>query len=130
VSRGAWAIALGGTVLAATAPAAADAVRGERVFQRCHACHSVTAGEDTLPGPNLRGVLGRRAGTLRGFRFSPAMVDAGARGALVWTRRTLDAFLADPEQVVPGTEMHLPAGLGDPADRRDVIDFIERAATR
>ena len=56
---------------------AADPVRGERVFQRCYACHSVVAGEDGLPGPNLRCVLGRRAGTLAGFRFSPAMASAG-----------------------------------------------------
>src|SRR5512147_1321468 len=113
--------------LAGPSPLRADPARGERVFQRCFACHSVEAGEDKLPGPNLRGVLGRRAGTLPGFRFSPAMVDAGARGGLVWTPRMLDAFLADPERVVPGTEMGLPAGLADPADRRDVIDFLERA---
>jgi cytochrome c len=55
----------------------ADAERGARAFQRCRACHSVRPGEDKLPGPNLRGVLGRRAGTLAGFRFSPAMIEAG-----------------------------------------------------
>jgi cytochrome c len=99
-------------------------VRGERVFQRCFACHSVTAGEDKLPGPNLRGVIGRRAGTLGAFRFSPALVAAGARG-LVWTRETLDAYLTDPERFIPGTEMGLP-GLRESDDRRDVIDFLER----
>ncbi|MBI4573972.1 MAG: c-type cytochrome [candidate division NC10 bacterium] len=101
--------------------------RGERVFQRCYACHSVIAGEDKLPGPNLRGVLGRRAGALPGFEFSPAMIEAGAAHGLVWTRATLDAFLADPERVVPGTTMGM-AGLPDADDRRDVIDYLEQAS--
>jgi cytochrome c len=111
-------------LLAVVLPARADPARGERVFQRCFACHSVVAGEDTLPGPNLRGVLGRRAGTLPGFRFSPAMVEAGARG-LVWTRPTLDAYIADPQVYLPGAEMAMPP-LTHAEDRRAVIDYLER----
>jgi cytochrome c len=107
------------------APAGADPARGERVFQRCFACHSVVAGEDKLPGPNLRGVVGRRAGTQPGFRFSPALIEAGARG-LVWTRPTLDAYLTDPERFLPGTEMGL-TGLRDAVDRKDVIDYLEKS---
>ena len=114
----------GAATLAGLSPLRADPARGERVFQRCFACHSVVAGEDKLPGPNLRGVIGRRAGTLPGFRFSPALVEAGARG-VVWTRETLDAYRADPERFIPGTEMGLP-GLRETDDRRDVIDFLER----
>lgn len=105
----------------------ADAQRGERVFQRCYACHSVMSGEDKLLGPSLRGVLGRRAGSLSGFEFSRAMVEAGDRG-LVWTRATLDAFLADPYDVVPGTTMSMPP-LPDAEDRQDVIDYLERNAS-
>jgi cytochrome c len=122
-----WRVGLlvgGAAILAGLSPLRADPARGERVFQRCFACHSVVAGEDKLPGPNLRGVIGRRAGTLPGFRFSPALVEAGARG-VVWTRETLDAYLADPERFIPGTEMGLP-GLREADDRRDVIDFLER----
>lgn len=114
----------GAATLAGLSPLRADPARGERVFQRCFACHSVAAGEDKLPGPNLRGVVGRRAGTLTAFRFSPALVEAGARG-LVWTRETLDAYLADPSRFVPGTEMGMP-GLREADDRHDVIDFLER----
>lgn len=117
-------LAGGAATLAWLSPVRADSARGERVFQRCFACHSVEAGEDRLPGPNLRGVIGRRAGTRPGFRFSPALVEAGARG-LVWTRETLDAYLADPSLFLPGTEMGLP-GLREASDRRDVIDFLER----
>jgi cytochrome c len=109
-------------------PAGADPLRGERVFQRCYACHSVLAGEEGLPGPNLRCVLGRRAGTLPGFEFSPAMVSAGLRQGLIWTRATLDAFLLDPPGVVPGTTMGMPGLPGD-GDRQDVMDFIERAGS-
>jgi cytochrome c2 len=84
------------------------------------------AGEDNLPGPNLRDVLGRRAGTLPNFEFSPAMIEAGTARGLVWTRETLDAFLADPQSMVPGTTMTL-VGLVNADDRRDVIDYLAQA---
>ena len=122
--------ALVGALLAAAASAViapalhADAQRGERVFQRCYACHSVQKGEDKLPGPNLNGVLGRRAGTVSGFEFSPAMIAAG-RAGLVWTPDALDRFLTDPTAVVPGTAMTAPP-LSDAEQRRDVIDYLER----
>jgi cytochrome c len=119
-----WLLA-GGAVTVWCSPAGADPAQGERVFQRCFACHSVAAGEGKLPGPNLRGVVGRRAGTQPGFRFSPALIEAGARG-LVWTRATLDAYLADPEGFLPGTEMGLP-GLRDAVDRRNVIDYLKKS---
>jgi cytochrome c len=115
-------------ILSSLSAARADAVRGARVFQRCYACHSVVPGEDKLPGPNLRCLLGRRAGAGPGFEFSPALVEAGAARGLVWTRATLDRFLADPEGVVPGTTMAMP-GLPDPADRRDLLDFLETAGS-
>jgi cytochrome c len=112
----------------AFAPAAADPVRGERMFQRCFACHSVVTGEDNLPGPSLRCVLGRSAGTLPGFRFSPAMIEAGTARGLVWTRATLDAFLIDPQRLVPVTPMWIP-GLASAQDRRDLIDYLEHAVS-
>jgi cytochrome c len=118
-------LALVALMLALLSLAPADALRGERVFQRCYACHSVAAGENKLPGPNLRGVLGRQAGTVPGYEFSPAMVEAGAARGLIWTRATLDAFLADPYEVVPGTAMGMPP-LADPDDRRDVIDYLQK----
>ena len=124
-----YALAVFAALLVVNPAAGADPERGARVFQRCFACHSVVAGEDNLPGPNLRGVLGRRAGTLAGFTFSPAMVAAGA-GGLVWTREILDTFLTDPLRVVPGTAMGMPAGLPSAADRQDVIDFLTQAAPR
>jgi cytochrome c len=105
----------------------ADSARGQRAFQRCYACHSLRAGEHDLPGPSLRGIIGRRAGTLPGFEFSVGMIEAGRSRKLVWTRETLDAFLVDPERMVPGTTMGGP-GLPDAEDRRDVIDYLEQSA--
>jgi cytochrome c len=119
----AWMLAAHALVAVLVTVAGADAGRGERVFQRCYACHSVLPAETTLPGPNLRGVVGRRAGTLPGFRFSNAMVEAGERG-LVWSRETLDAYVTDPLALVPGSEMVIP-GLRDPQDRADLIDYLQ-----
>ena len=107
--------------------ATADPLRGERVFQRCYACHSVVAGEENLPGPSLRCVLGRQAGALPGFAYSPAMIEAGRRG-LVWTRVTLDAFVVDPQGLVPGSAMWI-AALAAVEERRDLLDYLEQTGS-
>jgi cytochrome c2 len=67
--------------------------------------------------------VGRRAGALPGFEFSPAMVAAGRRG-LTWSRAALDAFLAEPERAVPGTTMALPVPP-DAGERGAVIDYLD-----
>ena len=107
-------------------PGLADAGKGQQVFQRCAACHSISSGTGSLPGPNLRGVVGRRAGTLPGFEYSSAMVDAGKTDNVVWTPEMLDKYLTDPDDVVPGTAMRLDFQL-TPSDRRDVIEYLEQA---
>ncbi len=104
---------------------AGDPERGERAFQQCYACHSVDPEEIDLPGPNLAGVLGRRAGTWAQFAYSPAMRAAGSERGLVWTRVTLDAFLGDPQRFLPGTSMAY-AGLREPSMRADVIAYLVR----
>ncbi len=112
-------------VLAAPVPASAqaangDAGRGQRVFQRCFACHSVVPGEIGLPGPNLFGIVGRRAGWQEGFEYS----DALRRSGLVWDEHALDALIVDPSRFLPGTLMAMP-GLEEEADRRDVIAYLK-----
>ena len=97
---------------------------GERAFQKCYACHSVDPTETNLPGPNLAGVVGRRAGTAPRFEYTPAIRRAGARG-LVWDRASLDRFLAEPEAVVPGTSMARPH-LESEQERRAVIDYLAK----
>lgn len=95
---------------------------GERAFQRCLACHSVTPGEDGLTGPNLTGVVGRPAGSMPDYAYSPALLAAGQVG-LVWTPETLDRFIQDPEAVVPGTTMPYLGAMPE-QDRRVLVEWL------
>jgi cytochrome c len=117
-------------VALAPAPAPAGAAdEGERAFQKCYACHSVREDETAgLPGPNLRGVVGRRAAAREDFEYSPALREAG-RGGLVWSEGALDAFLADPAKALPGTTMSF-VGLRSEAERSAVIDYLKRRSPR
>lgn len=117
---------LAGLLLAsATSEAIAedDAKRGERVFQRCYACHSVVPGEvEGLQGPNLRGIVGRPIAAQEGFPYSDAMRRfAAAEG--VWTPGLLERFVADPEALVPGTAMSAaPLAV---AERADLLAYLK-----
>jgi cytochrome c len=103
---------------------AAWAQEGERVFQRCYACHSLDPAERGLSGPTLRGIFGRRAGTLDGFDYSQPLKEAG-RDGLVWSAETLDRFLEDPEAVVQGVRMGR-VRLRNTEERRALIRWLER----
>jgi len=119
-------LALAITILAAAPAVGAQAPAGPRLFQRCYACHSLDPAERGLSGPNLRGLFGRRAGTLEGFDYSPALREAGARG-LLWSEETLDRFLEDPEEFIPGARMG-GVRLREPAERRALIQWLKEAA--
>lgn len=114
------ALLLGAPAVSALAqPAGPD---GERAFgRRCNACHAIKPGQ-TRPDPSLIGVYGRTAGTLEGARYSAALRGSG----IVWNERTLDAYLAAPQEAVPGTTMKL--SLRDEAERGAIITFL-RART-
>lgn len=105
---------------------AAWAQEGERVFQRCYACHSFDPAERGLSGPTLRGIFGRRAGTLDDFDYSRSLREAG-RDGLVWSAETLDRFLEDPEAVVQGVRMG-GVRLRNAAERRALIRWLQNAA--
>lgn len=96
-----------------------DPVRGERLYGRCVACHSL---ERNRTGPEHCGLIGRRAGRVPGFNYSKALRDSG----IIWNRETLDVFLEDPLRTVPGTKMGY-AGVKNPQDRADLIAFLESA---
>ena len=115
------------TALPSTAIAAdsGDPVRGERVFQRCYACHSVEPDEGNFQGPNLYKILGRPAAAIPGFEYSQAMKQKAAEG-LVWDAATLDAYIADPNAVVPGTLMSIPP-VRNAQDRSDLIAYLARS---
>ena len=107
----------------AAGAAGGDTARGERVFQRCFACHSVDPKETAkLQGPSLFRVVGRPAASIAGFTYSDAMRAKGAAG-LVWTAEALDRYVADPDAFVPGTPMSLPP-LRDEQERADLIAYL------
>lgn len=101
------------------AASAQDVAKGRAVFLRCGACHTIDAGEPKM-GPDLGAVYGRKAGTLAGYAYSPAMKSAG----VTWDAGTLDTFLAAPRSLVPGTRMAFP-GLANAADRANVIAYLK-----
>lgn len=98
--------------------AAGDPVAGEAVYSRCLACHSL---EVNRTGPRHCGLIGRRAGSVPGFDYSPAM----ERSKLMWDAKTLDRFLADPMKTVPGTTMTY-AGVPGAKDRADLIAYLKQ----
>jgi cytochrome c len=102
--------------------AAADAQRGELLGLACAACHRFRAGEGTLIGPNLHGVFGRPAASLPEFDYSPALRES----KLVWTPRSVAAWLANPAGFVEGTTMAF-SGYRSEQDRRDLIAYLLRA---
>ena len=101
--------------------AGGDPASGRQVFKKCQVCHSLDPGRDIL-GPSLAGVVGRKSGSEPGYAYSPAMQQSN----LVWDAKTLDAYLTDPQKVVPGNKMPFP-GLQTAQDRSDVIDFLASA---
>lgn len=111
---------LGATValLGANTAQAADVEHGKVVFQTCAACHSEKP--DAI-GPSLRGVYGRKSGSLDNFRYSNAML----RAKLVWDEADLRAYLKDPQTKVKGNRMPF-AGLSDPKDVDDLIAFLKQ----
>jgi glucose/arabinose dehydrogenase/cytochrome c2 len=112
--------------LAAQPAAAADRRRGQELYrEQCALCHGA-AGEGSQ-GPPLTGVMGRKAGAVSGFAYTPAMREAGAKG-LTWKRATLERFLAGPDSVVPGTSMQLVVPAA--SDRADLVAFLGRLETK
>ncbi len=107
-------------VIAAGQAQAADAAKGEAVFKRCMACHTIADGAPARVGPNLHGVIGRTAGTAPGYTYSKAMAASG----LTWTPETLDSYLTAPRNVVPGTKMSFP-GVPNAAQRADLIAYLQ-----
>jgi cytochrome c len=102
--------------LATPGLAAGDAKKGEQLYeQRCSACHSVDANR---VGPLHRDVFGRKAGSAAAYDYSAALRASSVR----WDEATLSAWLANPEQLIPGQRMgYAVAGA---ADRDDLIAYL------
>ena len=107
--------------LPALAQGAGDAQRGAQVFTQCKICHSLEAGKNMV-GPSLHGVLGRKAGTVPGYTYSPAMKN----GNVTWNDETLSKYLSDPKAFIPGDKMPF-AGIKDPSKLGDLLAYLNQA---
>jgi len=105
---------------ATSAQAAGDAAKGEKVFKKCMACHTVDEGGKHKIGPNLFGIVDSEAGKKDDYKYSKAMAESG----LTWDVATLDEYLVKPRKYLKGTKMSF-AGLKKDSDRADVIAYLE-----
>jgi cytochrome c len=110
-------------ILQASAGQTAPNPRGRLLFLRCASCHDISSGASPKIGPNLKGVYGRRAGSLAGYAYSPAM----KAQSFVWDQAMLDRWLTRPSDVVPGTAMAF-AGVPSEADRAALIAYLREPA--
>ena len=96
-----------------------DAAAGKRAFMRCASCHQVGPSARGAFGPQLNGIVGRKAGSTTDFSYSPAMKQSG----IVWTEQKLAAFLKSPKQVVPDNQMRF-WGIGDEQQIANLLAYL------
>jgi cytochrome c len=97
-----------------------DPAKGEKVFRYCMACHRIGPGAVTLVGPELNGVVGRKAGSIPGYPYS----DANKNSGLTWDEATLTKWLHGPRALVPQTRMTF-SGLQKDEDVANVIAYLK-----
>lgn len=104
-------------LLVAAKPIGGDSRHGKALYTKiCTGCHSLDANR---VGPMHRGVFGRKAGSVPGFDYSPALKGSG----VVWNETTLDKWLAGPENFIPGQKMNV--AVEDPKSRADIIAYLK-----
>lgn len=108
-------------VTARVASADGDAAAGEVTFKVCRTCHQIGESARNFVGPELNGVVGRKAGTAPGYNYS----DANKNSGLTWDEATLMKYLHSPREVVPGTKMAFP-GLTRDSDIANVIAYLKQ----
>ena len=112
-------------VEAQTLAADGNPSRGQRVFGACAACHSLQPGQN-MTGPSLADLWSRKAGSVASFsRYSSALKSAN----IEWNDKTLDAWIKDPQHLVPGNEMTF-AGIKDNQQRADLLSFLKEATKK
>ena len=112
------AFALAGLIVGASADGSVES--GRQLFdRRCRTCHGGTGPADSSIGPNLAGVVGKKAGTTAGGVHSRAPIDSG----IVWDRESLRRFLSVPRRDIAGSIM--PVGVTDPAELERLLDYLE-----
>ena len=103
---------------------AADAAKGKRVFNKCKSCHVANKKKNRV-GPHLVGLFGRKAGSVKKYKYSKAMRAAG----IVWDEKNLDEYLTSPKKYVKGTKMAF-AGLKKQTDRENVIAYLKKETVK
>jgi cytochrome c len=112
------------TVTAAPALAEGDPAKGEKVFNKCKACHMVGEDAKNRVGPVLNGVVGREIASVEGFSYSDAFTAKKAEG-FTWTEENLASYLENPKDFIPGNKMTF-AGLKKEEDRANVIAYLQQ----
>jgi len=115
-------VTVGMGLISGTALADGDAVKGEKVFKKCMACHTI-AEKTNKVGPHLIGVVGRAVATVEGYTYSDSMKEYAATGA-VWDELTLQAYLETPKAIVAKSKMVFP-GIKKEDERSDLIAFLK-----
>lgn len=103
----------------ATLLASADVAKGEAVYKKCMACHTINQGGANGIGPNLYAVMGQKHGHIAGFAYSEALLKAPG----MWDWENMDKWLANPKKYAPGTKMSF-AGLGNPEERASLLLYL------
>ena len=114
-------IAFAAALSGGTALAEGDAAKGKKVFNKCKTCHSFDPGKKKI-GPHLKGIVGRKAGSVEGYKYSKAVTAAD----IVWDEASLDAFFKKPKAFLKGTKMAF-GGLKKESQRQDLIAYLKEA---
>jgi cytochrome c len=116
------------TITASTGSALAegDAAKGKAAFAKCGICHQIGDGAKTLVGPELNGIVGRKAASDASYAmYSAGMKKLGAEG-FTWTDENIDKWIADPKAMIPDSPMALAfPGIPDAAERADIIAYLK-----
>jgi cytochrome c len=98
---------------------AQDVAAGEKVFNKCRACHQIGETAKNSVGPELNGLFGRKSGTAAGYKFSDANVNSG----ITWSPEIFAEYIRDPKAKIPGTKMVF-AGLKNEQEIKDLTAFL------
>lgn len=105
----------------AGAASAGDPAEGQKVFNKCRACHTVGENAKNGVGPLLNGLFGRKAGTIEGFKYS----DANKSSGVTWDEKNFAEYIKDPKKFMPGNQMPF-VGIKSEKEIENLIAFLKQ----